>query len=225
MPTEVDYCEVLGVAPDADLAEVKLAFRRAALSYHPDSYDGDPAEAERKLLELIRAYKALARSRAPARPAAPPDADRPAYSPRDFAREGPRVFWRPPRMPGDPDLEAAGVRLAGRRYPTRNETRTFAVLWAGALVLGLAVGGVVAWRRSRLAGLDGPTTGDVLLSVLWGELVYAALAAAGVVLVLLSRKVYRLTLHLLGGRWRFLPAPRRRLPRPPADRELPHAAP
>jgi len=46
--------EVLGVAHDADPQEIKTAFRRLALRYHPDR-QGD----ERRFMEILRAYEIL----------------------------------------------------------------------------------------------------------------------------------------------------------------------
>jgi len=54
-----DYYEVLGVSREADGDEIKRAYRRGALKYHPDNYDGDKSEAERKFKELAEAYEVL----------------------------------------------------------------------------------------------------------------------------------------------------------------------
>ena len=53
-----DYYEVLGVARDANRAEVKTAFRRLARELHPDVNDHDP-EAEEKFKEAAEAYEVL----------------------------------------------------------------------------------------------------------------------------------------------------------------------
>ncbi len=55
---ERDYYEVLGVAKDASADEVKKAFRKAALKYHPDRNPGD-VEAEKKFKEVAQAYEVL----------------------------------------------------------------------------------------------------------------------------------------------------------------------
>jgi len=59
MPQKRDYYEVLGVSRDADADEIKRAYRRGALKYHPDNYKGDKAEAEAKFKELAEAYEVL----------------------------------------------------------------------------------------------------------------------------------------------------------------------
>ncbi|GFH63016.1 MAG: chaperone protein DnaJ [Candidatus Desulfovibrio kirbyi] len=53
-----DYYEVLGVSKSADDDEIKLAYRKLALQYHPDHNPGD-AEAERKFKEAAEAYDVL----------------------------------------------------------------------------------------------------------------------------------------------------------------------
>ncbi len=53
-----DYYEILGVARDANKAEVKTAFRRLARELHPDVNDHDP-EAEEKFKAAAEAYEVL----------------------------------------------------------------------------------------------------------------------------------------------------------------------
>ena len=53
-----DFYEVLGVSRQADEKELKGAFRKLAMQYHPDRNPGD-AEAERKFKEVNEAYEAL----------------------------------------------------------------------------------------------------------------------------------------------------------------------
>lgn len=58
MPTTRDYYEILGVARTADAEEIKRAYRRFAMKYHPDRNPGD-AEAEAKFKECAEAYEVL----------------------------------------------------------------------------------------------------------------------------------------------------------------------
>lgn len=53
-----DYYEVLGVAREASEEEIKKAFRKLALRYHPDKNPGD-RESEEKFKEINEAYEVL----------------------------------------------------------------------------------------------------------------------------------------------------------------------
>lgn len=53
-----DYYEILGVAKDANQEEIKKAYRKLALKYHPDRNPGNK-EAEDKFKEATEAYDAL----------------------------------------------------------------------------------------------------------------------------------------------------------------------
>jgi molecular chaperone DnaJ len=53
-----DYYEVLGVRRDADEAELKKAYRRLALQYHPDRNPDNP-QAEERFKEASEAYAVL----------------------------------------------------------------------------------------------------------------------------------------------------------------------
>ena len=53
-----DYYEVLGVSKSADATEIKKAYRKLALKYHPDKNPGDK-EDEEKFKEAAEAYDVL----------------------------------------------------------------------------------------------------------------------------------------------------------------------
>lgn len=54
-----DYYEVLGVPKDASDADIKKAFRKLAIKYHPDKNRDDPKAAEEKFKEVNEAYSVL----------------------------------------------------------------------------------------------------------------------------------------------------------------------
>ena len=59
MPTEKrDYYEVLGVDRNVAAEEIKRAYRKLAVKFHPDKNPGDP-HAEEKFKELGEAYDVL----------------------------------------------------------------------------------------------------------------------------------------------------------------------
>ncbi|ASP37264.1 molecular chaperone DnaJ [Bacterioplanes sanyensis] len=53
-----DYYEILGVARDVDSKELKRAYRKLAMKYHPDRNPDDP-EADAKFKEATEAYEIL----------------------------------------------------------------------------------------------------------------------------------------------------------------------
>lgn len=58
MAEKRDYYEVLGVSRDASADEIKKAYRKAAIKYHPDKNPGDK-DAEEKFKEAAEAYDIL----------------------------------------------------------------------------------------------------------------------------------------------------------------------
>jgi molecular chaperone DnaJ len=58
MTTKRDYYEILGLSRDASATDIKTAYRKLAMEYHPDRNKGDK-EAEEKFKEVAEAYEAL----------------------------------------------------------------------------------------------------------------------------------------------------------------------
>ena len=61
MAEKRDYYEVLGVARDASSDDIKKAYRKLAVKYHPDR-NPDDKEAEEKFKEAAEAYDVLSDS-------------------------------------------------------------------------------------------------------------------------------------------------------------------
>ena len=53
-----DYYEILGVSKNTDETELKKAYRKMAVKFHPDKNPGDK-EAEEKFKEAAEAYDVL----------------------------------------------------------------------------------------------------------------------------------------------------------------------
>ncbi|MDE5944657.1 MAG: DnaJ domain-containing protein, partial [Rikenella sp.] len=58
MAEKRDYYEVLGVSREATAEEIKKAYRKAAIQFHPDKNPGDK-NAEEKFKEAAEAYDVL----------------------------------------------------------------------------------------------------------------------------------------------------------------------
>jgi len=58
MANKRDYYEILGVSKSASETEIKKAYRKLALKYHPDK-NPDNSEAESKFKEAAEAYEVL----------------------------------------------------------------------------------------------------------------------------------------------------------------------
>ena len=59
MTSNKDYYRILGVLDDAEDIVIRAAYRALAQRYHPDKWQGDQAEATRRMAEINAAYAVL----------------------------------------------------------------------------------------------------------------------------------------------------------------------
>lgn len=59
MATPRDYYEILGLSKNASGDEIKKAYRKQALEWHPDRHKDNKEEAERRFKEINEAYQVL----------------------------------------------------------------------------------------------------------------------------------------------------------------------
>ncbi len=59
MPQKRDYYEVLGIGKNASAEEIRNAYRKLAIKYHPDRNPNNKEEAEKKFKEISEAYEVL----------------------------------------------------------------------------------------------------------------------------------------------------------------------
>ena len=53
------YYEILGLKPDASEDDIKKAYKKLALKYHPDRNSDDPEKAAEKFKKISNAYQIL----------------------------------------------------------------------------------------------------------------------------------------------------------------------
>src|SRR3989338_7072976 len=59
MAAKSDYYDILGVSKGASAEEIKKAYRKQALEWHPDRHKDDKEAAEKRFKEINEAYQVL----------------------------------------------------------------------------------------------------------------------------------------------------------------------
>jgi len=202
--------ETLGISPTASLKEIKHAYHKGALRYHPDNFPESPVIAEKKFRELARAYKAALRAHIPE--FEEDDATRP-FSPADFARVD--TQWHRDRTnnhyaSGEVTQWTMEDSTKSRSVATVNENKVFVLAWAAATILGVSI--VISVVLGGLVGNleDGMDISDILAGELTAIVVVALAITGAIYGITLTRKTILLTLQLGVRLLPFLPKPRKR---------------
>ena len=58
-----DYYKILGIQKDSNQIQIRKAFRKLALKYHPDK-NKNSEESKQKFMEIVQAYEVLSDERA-----------------------------------------------------------------------------------------------------------------------------------------------------------------
>ena len=58
-----DYYQILGVTKDSNQIQIRKAFRKLALQYHPDK-NKNSEESKQKFMEIVKAYEILSDEKA-----------------------------------------------------------------------------------------------------------------------------------------------------------------
>ena len=209
MITEDEAFAVLSLEPEAGLEDIRRAYRRAALRYHPDRRPDDP-EALRRFHLVSRAYRRAVEA-VEARQRRKPPVAGPPLSPSDFALRG----WErtaPPvaTVEAVRGRDAAWLsRLGGQRVqvPTRDENRQFLKLWFVGMAISMVATVLLTRALYGRTGLEGVSGLGIVKLVGIALGTYAACLAASIYLILLTRRVVWLVARLRLGWQRALPGP------------------
>ena len=59
MASKTDYYDILGVSKDASAPDIKSAYRKQAVEWHPDKHKDNKEAAEKRFKEINEAYQIL----------------------------------------------------------------------------------------------------------------------------------------------------------------------
>jgi len=203
MATEADFYEVLGVEPGASIEEIRRAYRKAALKYHPDRCPDDPAAA-RRFRKMTEAYRAVMRIRRR-------DFSTHKFTPQELALRD----WEKPvtgYVAAGPDQKMSWLeRLGGRKFvmPTLNENRFFVCLWIVALLVTLLVVRLLGELMLVGRAWESLSVLEIVVFATVPLATYAATVAATIIIIVLTRQIVYLAVQLRLGWMRALPRPKK----------------
>jgi hypothetical protein len=202
--------DVLGLSPDASLEEIRTAYRRGALKYHPDNYHQDPIRAEEKFRTLAKAYKTALRWHLPKYEK---NADKP-YSPSDFARMDTSWYSRRRDNRRANEWSATPHAPTSRSVSTVDENRIFILVWALTTALGMAIVVSVGMFTMSSSAHDEMGIADIIASEAVAFALVTAIFTGTIYGLILTRKTIWYTLQLGARLLPFLPKIRKlkRLP-------------
>lgn len=193
MMTVAEAYQVLEVSPSADIEQVKLAYRKAALTCHPDSRPADPVAAQEKFVRVHEAYRILLKR------------FHPAATPQQLASmlDG----WNPWEAVAT-RAEERGKRGGGHRpgwmrviRPTKDENIFFIIFWV--VGMGMALLTTYAWFKLRLEGkfYDDVSDWELVLMGISSIIVFAVVMALTYILLVLSREMVYLAMRFVTRRY------------------------
>jgi hypothetical protein len=203
MEMEDGFYEVLGIAPGASAEEIRRAYRKAALKYHPDRCPDDPTAAKRfhKLTETYRAAIRFRRKGTGGR----------KYTPQDLAlKDWDKFCYRFIRT--RPGQEMSWLeRLGGRRLslPTVNENLLFVCFWMLAVALSVLAVGLMGGFVLAGKSWESLSVLDLVLFAAVPLVTYAAAVTGTIILIVLTRQIVYLATQLRLACQRALPSPRK----------------
>jgi hypothetical protein len=189
--------EILGISPEASLKEIRQAYRKGALKYHPDNRHPARKEAEAKFRKLAKAYKAALRAHLPEFEKSKNNGAKKPYSPADLARMDTK--WHSTPIDAHYTYQATDQLTSrtatSRSVPTIDENRVFVISWAIATGLGIAI----VLSGGAFGIFDSPQGQVVLLNILAVEamaiLLVAAVLTGSVYCIVRTRDTIWLTLQ------------------------------
>jgi tetratricopeptide (TPR) repeat protein len=146
----INYYYILGLSQSATQAEIKTAYRKLALRYHPDK-NGGSSYAEERFKQISEAYRVLSNPRKKARH---------DWSLEYEAYQQTQPAWNytPPRQETTTYTQARPQYTRRKRPPLRYTSRhnIIATAWAFSIffAVALVVVSVSLWNSHRLAELE-----------------------------------------------------------------------